>query len=110
LKKFPIDALLEEVRSTYEEENRQNKLKKLAEKIEEEVPAIFLYSPKEFYAFADKLKGEQTAHLISSKDRFSLVQNWFVKSKYQLPERSWWAEINAFMDWLKNEIFKSDHV
>ncbi len=75
-KSFQVDSLIENVRRVFDPENREEKLKQIAEKIAEDVPAIFLYKPVYYYASDGKVTGIQMDGVAFPADRFSYLSDW----------------------------------
>jgi len=91
------DGLLEIVRKTGDDKERQDALSKLQEVLKDDVPAIFLYSPEYAFAYHEDVKGIEITHLSLHSDRFSTIQNWYLKEERIFkPGKSWWS----FLPWL----------
>ncbi len=91
------DGLLEVIRETGDDKERQDALSELQETLKNDVPAIFLYSP--FYAFAyhEAVKGIELGVLSLHSDRFTTLHNWYLKEDLIFkPGKSWWS----FVPWL----------
>lgn len=77
-----IDSLLESFRKTFEEEERSEMLKKISSTIAEDIPAIFLYSPRYVYIAVPRLGGfEESGIINTSDDRLDNIENWYVRTK-----------------------------
>lgn len=77
-----IDGLLEEFRKTFNTEDRFDILTKISQTVSEDVPAIFLYSPRYVYTTAPRLGGLDNSIVINtSDDRFKDINKWYVKTK-----------------------------
>lgn len=75
-KSFQVDSLIEAVRSTFDPDKKTEKLKELAERIKEDVPAIFLYRPVYYYASDSKVSGISMEGVVFPSDRFSNIAQW----------------------------------
>jgi len=76
-----VDTLLIEARQTINFDERVQKYNKIQEIINNDLPAIFLYSPSYIYIQDKKVRGF-SANLISTpSDRFASVNNWYVRTK-----------------------------
>lgn len=75
-KSFAVDSLIEDVRSTFDEEKRSGYLKELAKQLKEDVPAIFLYRPVYYYASDGKVSGILMDNVVFPSDRFFNVSKW----------------------------------
>ena len=70
------DLLIEKIRGTFDTSERENLLEKLAQTISEDVPAIFLYTPSNFYLVDAKMKNLKFTKILLPKDRFSNIGEW----------------------------------
>lgn len=101
LKNFAVDTLLEEIRSTHDEEKRQKKLKEVETVLIEEMPAIFLYSPQRNFTLSTRVKGAEIENIRDFKDRFSHIEKWYVNEEKKLKED---VGVLDFFKWLLSEI------
>ena len=76
-----VDKLLSEARAINSQEDRINKYKSFQNIISDEVPVIFLYSPTYTYIQNKKANGFSGDTIISPADRFSQVNDWYIKTK-----------------------------
>ncbi len=74
------DKLIEEGRMEFNTEKRAELYKKFQDKINQEIPAIFLYSPDFVYPINKKVGGNNISNLISPSKRFSQINLWFIKT------------------------------
>lgn len=75
------DKMIEEAR---EEKNRDERIKKyhrFQEIINEEVPAIFLFSPKYLYLVDNSVKGIKIKKINSPQWRFADISSWYIETK-----------------------------
>lgn len=79
-----VDRLLEDARQTSNIEDRQAKYEKFQQIIIQDVPAIFLYSLQYTYLVPNNIKGIETERINHTSDRFSNIENWFIKTKKRL--------------------------
>jgi peptide/nickel transport system substrate-binding protein len=75
-KSFQVDTLIENIRSTFDDVKKAQELKMLAEQIKSDIPAIFLYRPKYFYATDGKISGLSMDSLVFPSDRYSRINLW----------------------------------
>jgi len=75
-KSFKTDTLIEAIRDTFDEEEKAEKFKELAESIRDDRPAIFLYRPVYYYASDNKVHGIRMEDLAYPADRFSRIHEW----------------------------------
>ncbi len=70
------DLLIEKIRGTFDESDRQALLDDLADTISKDVPAVFLYTPSYYYLVDTKVTGVNWQKLLLPKDRFSNITGW----------------------------------
>lgn len=75
-KSFAVDTLIEAIRSSFDDDEKNAKLKRLAEIIQEDIPAIFLFRPVYYYAGDNKVQGINLDNLAYPGDRFCKIENW----------------------------------
>jgi len=75
-----VDKLLIEARSTTNQKERIDRYKQFQEKITNDLPAIFLYSPVYTYLHSKKIKGFTGTAIVEPADRFSGIANWYRKT------------------------------
>jgi len=96
------DALLELIRQTNNDNERQEALKDLREVLKTNVPAVFLYSPLYTYAYHRDLRGLTLGALSLHSDRFLTLPHWYLKEERTfVPGKSWWS----FWGWLPSLVF-----
>ncbi len=74
------DQLIEEIRQTKEADIRQQKLSTLQGVITQDLPAVFLCSPRYIYVMRDVF-GFEAEYLVTPADRFSNIEKWYLKTK-----------------------------
>lgn len=79
-----VDALLEDARRTNDVGIRENKYKRFQDILAEEMPADFLYTPTYTYLIGSTLKGFAIKNIAKPDDRFTNVQDWYIKTKWAL--------------------------
>ena len=91
------DGLLEVIRQTGDDKERQDALSELQETLKNDVPALFLYSPYYAFAYHEQVKGMEIGALSLHSDRFTTLHNWYLKEDLIFkPGKSWWS----FIPWL----------
>ncbi|MEK7195604.1 MAG: ABC transporter substrate-binding protein [Patescibacteria group bacterium] len=80
------DSLLESIRQDMNEESRTSKLRELEGLIQNDIPAIFLYSPEYTLVIGNGLKGADGGLMSESSDRFSYATKWYLKTTRVLRE------------------------
>jgi peptide/nickel transport system substrate-binding protein len=74
-----IDNLLETIQKTGDPEIRKEKYEQLIKEFDENIPAIFIYSPKYLYITSNNLYGVNLERIVSPSDRFSNINNWYTE-------------------------------
>jgi peptide/nickel transport system substrate-binding protein len=72
-----VDALLESVRSSTDQNKQVNDLQKIEDLIAADYPAAFIYAPDFIYAIPDDLAGIELPQIITPADRFATVASWY---------------------------------
>lgn len=84
LQRDNIDKLLETARQQINSEERKKTYQQFQDLLFKEAPAIFLYSPTYLYGQNKNLKGFNQQFTFTPSDRFSDVENWYVKTKLKI--------------------------
>jgi peptide/nickel transport system substrate-binding protein len=79
-----VDRALEAQRSTSEESKRIESRQIFQTEIQNDIPAIFLYSPNYIYVTDEKVKNLRIGHMTSVSERFSNIHTWYIET-----ERVW---------------------
>lgn len=80
-----VDELLERIHKTSDKTDRQDIYEKISSLIQDDTPAIFLYSPSFIYVTGkNSPTGISLSHLITPKDRLQNINTWFINT-----ERVW---------------------
>jgi peptide/nickel transport system substrate-binding protein len=77
------DKLLEQARTTMNDDERAGLYKKFQEILAKEIPAIFLYTPTYNWAIGNDIKGVWMERINSPSDRFGGITEWYTKTKKQ---------------------------
>ena len=80
-KSFAVDSLIEELRRTFDEIEKQSLLKQLDGEIINDVPAIFLFTPIYYYASDFSVKNIKLENFAFKSDRFANISEWYVVEK-----------------------------
>lgn len=72
-----VDRLLEEARTISDEKLRVEKYAQFEKIIQEEVPAVFLYSPEFLYILPEQIQGMSLGKISTPSDRFANVNKWY---------------------------------
>lgn len=75
-----VDKLLEDARKTTDTEERNTKYLKFEEEINNDVPAIFLYSPDFIYVLPKKLNDVNLGSIAIPAERFSNIKDWYIET------------------------------
>lgn len=74
-----VDELLERIHKTSDKADREDMYEKISSLIQEDTPAIFLYSPSFIYILGkNSPTGISLSHLITPKDRLQNINTWFI--------------------------------
>jgi len=79
-----VDHVLEDARKSNDEQIRKDKYTHFQNIINEEAPAIFLYSPTYTYVLPTKIKGFEATRIAQPSDRFINIENWYIKTRKAL--------------------------
>ena len=79
-----VDQLLESARKESDMVKREELLTQFDAVIQDEAPAIFLYSPDFLYATSPKVSGIHIGFITTESERFLGIENWYIQS-----ERVW---------------------
>ncbi|MBU6414965.1 hypothetical protein KGQ34_01810, partial [Patescibacteria group bacterium] len=75
------DTLLEEARRTSDAGARTKKYDAFQTIVQNDVGAIFLYSPAYFYGVRNTFKGIAINNIVFPSERFNNIENWYIKTK-----------------------------
>ncbi len=78
------DQLIETARESSDPEERSEALRELQELVAAEITAVFLYQPSYSYAVSSKINGIEISHVVNPADRFSRIQDWYIKTRRSL--------------------------
>jgi peptide/nickel transport system substrate-binding protein len=78
-----VDKLLEEARQTDNPEERAKKYLEFQNILADDIPAIFLYSPRYTYVVSALVFGIDAARINVPSDRFAGISNWYKETKRQ---------------------------
>ena len=79
-----VDKLLEDARKESDETARNTILSKFVSTLQDDTPAIFLYSPDFLYATSPAAHGVNIGFMTTESERFIGIENWYIES-----ERVW---------------------
>jgi peptide/nickel transport system substrate-binding protein len=75
------DKLIEDGRIEFDKDKRSKIYIDFQNKLQDEIPAIFLYSPKYIYPVNKNILGISVETLIAPSKRFSDINHWYLKTK-----------------------------
>ncbi len=81
------DSLIERLRAETDKDERALLLKEINSLIIEDVPAIFLYNPDYLYFISSRISGMSPGRIVNPSNRFSNIENWYIKTKRSIKER-----------------------
>lgn len=73
-----VDKLLEDARAATDEKTKDNLYAQFDKIIQDEVPAVFLYSPEFIYVVPKKVNGIHFEYIAAPSDRFYGMNKWYV--------------------------------
>jgi ABC-type transport system substrate-binding protein len=76
-----VDTLLEEARRSLSETERKEKLERFQNLLIDDTPAVFLYTQDYLYLISKEIKGFDAKRISDPSQRFSGVENWYIKTK-----------------------------
>lgn len=79
-----VDTLLEEARRTSDTAEREQKYREFQKIVNDDVGAIFLYSPVHFYATRMSLEGVDLGTITLPEERFNTITEWYMKTRRAL--------------------------
>lgn len=77
----PVDSLVSQARTTIDKTARHTMYRDFEKIVNEEYPAIFLYSPNYRYLPANDVKGAMITNIVLPSDRFGNIHEWYIKTK-----------------------------
>lgn len=75
------DAVLEDIRTNTDTEERNEAVLQFAREIEEESPAVFLYAPEFTYVLPQRVTGASFTGLAEPYERFANVNEWYMTTE-----------------------------
>jgi len=75
------DQQIEKIRATFDKDEKESRQKKLADILNAEVPALFLYRPSYVFVSDGKVKNIKLDDLSYSSDRFVNIADWCIGSE-----------------------------
>ena len=73
-----VDKLLEDARSTLDQAKQNQDYLSFQNYIQQDVPAVFLYSPEFIYVVPNKIKGLSIGTITLPYERFLDIHNWYI--------------------------------
>lgn len=74
------DKALETIRTTSDEEKKTDAYKAFETEIQNDVPAVFLYSPDYIYATSKDIHNLEISNITTPSERFMNVSKWYVET------------------------------
>jgi peptide/nickel transport system substrate-binding protein len=75
-----VDKILEDVRSTSDQKQRDSMRESFKKILKDEVPAVFLYSPEYIYVMSKEIDGYNLKSITNHSDRFYGIEKWFINT------------------------------
>ena len=79
-KNSEVDQMLTDAITLSEEDERNEALDKFQNKLLEDKPAIFLYSPHYIHMVSDDVQGIKGGRIVNSSQRFKNINNWYINT------------------------------
>ena len=79
-----VDKLIEDARKESDETARNTILSKFVSTVQDDTPAVFLYSPDFLYATSPSARDVNIGFMTTESERFIGIENWYIES-----ERVW---------------------
>lgn len=76
-----LDKLLEELRETFDKGKQRELFANFQKTMENDLPALFLYSPYQIFAMRSTIQGVTPGVLSLPEDRFNQIAQWYVATK-----------------------------
>jgi peptide/nickel transport system substrate-binding protein len=76
-----VDKILEDASTNIDEQSRIKEYVQFENILENDIPAVFLYSPNFIYVVSPNVKGLSIDHITSPSDRFSNVYSWYTDTE-----------------------------
>jgi peptide/nickel transport system substrate-binding protein len=76
-----VDIALEKARHEIDLEKRMLLFRDFQEEITNDIPAIFLYSPRYLFIVKNNIKGVKTNKINLPADRFANIEEWYIKTR-----------------------------
>ena len=76
-----VDVLIAQARTTHDEQERIELYQQIQEAITADNPAVLLYQPLYTYFVSEDLQGVELSSIVSPADRFSRIQDWYIKTR-----------------------------
>lgn len=95
------DTLLETIRTTTRDEDRDRSLARLSDILKRDVPAVILYSPRYIFAHREDILGIELGHLSLHSDRFLTLNRWYVRQERIFKAGQSWL---SFFTWLSSQL------
>lgn len=74
------DKILENIRSSDNQDEKENYLKNLDKEIQNDSPAVFTYSPYFIYIVPKKVHNVNIGKVTSPGDRFADITKWYIET------------------------------
>lgn len=75
-----VDKLLEDARKIADTESRIKKYIAFSNEVENDIPAVFLYSPEFIYIIPNKIKGVSEWNITLPFERFIDISDWYIET------------------------------
>jgi ABC-type transport system substrate-binding protein len=76
-----VDTIIEQTQATTDADELDTLYQSFATTLQEDRPAIFLYTPTYTYATTDRIQGVHTERMYVPADRYASITDWYIKTK-----------------------------
>lgn len=75
-----VDKLVEDARVTFDKSQRANLLTEFVTELQNDTPAVFIYSPYFTYALPNKVSNAFIGNVVLPSDRFNNIHEWYIET------------------------------
>lgn len=76
-----VDKVIEDVRVTFDSAQRQDLFSTFIEEIENDIPAVFVYSPFFTYILPEEVQNTSIGNIVIPSDRFNTIHEWYIDTE-----------------------------
>lgn len=76
-----VDKVVEDVRVTFDNTQRQDLFSTFIEELEKDIPAVFVYSPYFTYILPGEVQRAPVGNIVLPSDRFNNIHEWYIDTE-----------------------------